>query len=136
MDVGAGIGRVTRHVLLPLFDDVVLLEPVEKFVEEARQSASSGQWRDLPIKSSKLSVAGNEDQVKENERRIEESKTGRGKRVWIVKGGLQGFDPAYPIRNGEDLGIVGEAIDPIEEGNGFGSQDKEDIGGNPVVYDA
>lgn len=32
LDVGAGVGRVTSDVLLHLFDDVVLLEPVDIFL--------------------------------------------------------------------------------------------------------
>jgi protein N-terminal methyltransferase len=35
LDVGAGIGRVTADVLLHLVSDVVLLEPVDSFVQEA-----------------------------------------------------------------------------------------------------
>jgi len=77
LDVGAGIGRVTRDVLLPLFDDVILTEPVDKFVREARKQAEG--WLD----------------VKRGE-----------KRVWIIKEGLQGFEPSNP-GGSESLGVVG-----------------------------
>lgn len=77
MDVGAGIGRVTRDVLLPLFDDVVLVEPVDKFVREAYTQASS--WKDVQA----------------------------GNKVWVIKGGLQTLDPADPASGGESLGVVG-----------------------------
>lgn len=84
LDVGAGIGRVTRDVLLPLFDDVVLVEPVDKFVRQAH--AQAGRWRD---------VQG-------------------GKKVWVIKGGLQTLDPARPAEGGESLGIVGGgSINPV-----------------------
>ncbi|KIK08310.1 hypothetical protein K443DRAFT_85765 [Laccaria amethystina LaAM-08-1] len=41
LDVGAGIGRVTADVLLYLVSDVVLLEPVDPFVQEALARARS-----------------------------------------------------------------------------------------------
>jgi hypothetical protein len=56
---------------------VVLTEPVDKFVREARKLAEG--WKD----------------VKE------------GKRVWVIKEGLQGLDPAQPASRGESLGVVG-----------------------------
>jgi len=36
LDCGAGIGRVTRHLLLELFDKVDLVEPNSRFVEKAK----------------------------------------------------------------------------------------------------
>ncbi|KAF9520568.1 hypothetical protein BS47DRAFT_643564 [Hydnum rufescens UP504] len=45
LDVGAGIGRVTQTVLLPLVHDVVLLEPISKFIAEAQRLAPS--WRGI-----------------------------------------------------------------------------------------
>lgn len=35
LDCGAGIGRVTKNLLLPLFDTVDLLEVNQKFLDEA-----------------------------------------------------------------------------------------------------
>ena len=89
LDVGAGIGRVTRDVLLPLFDDVVLVEPVHKFVADAY--AHAPQWRDL------------------------QQDGDGGKRVWVIKGGLQTLDPAKPDAGGESLGVVGAggSVDPV-----------------------
>ena len=93
---------MTRHVLLPLFDDVVVLEPVDKFVREAMRSARKGEWTDLP----KLSKG-------------EESR----KRVWFVRGGLQSCEPRFPGDGGETLGIVGEPLD----GEGFGEEIMYDV---------
>eukprot|EP00920_Eleutheroschizon_duboscqi_P027798 GHVT01068039.1.p1 GENE.GHVT01068039.1~~GHVT01068039.1.p1 ORF type:complete len:326 (+),score=60.14 GHVT01068039.1:654-1631(+) len=38
LDCGAGIGRVTKGFLLKLFDKVDLVEPIEKYVEVAKQT--------------------------------------------------------------------------------------------------
>ncbi|KPV75776.1 uncharacterized protein RHOBADRAFT_48304 [Rhodotorula graminis WP1] len=71
LDCGAGIGRVTRDTLLPLFDSVDLVEPVPAFVAEAERNARSGRdgWRALAPPSSSV-------------------------RIW--KAGLQHFDPLRP----------------------------------------
>jgi len=106
LDVGAGIGRVTNTVLLPLFDDVVLTEPVEHFVSEAHRAASAGEWRELPRLAGKFR---DPEEAKENARRVEEWKNGRGKRVWFVRTGLQQLDPAFPTHRGENVGVVGES---------------------------
>lgn len=100
LDVGAGIGRVSRHVLLPLFEDVILLEPVDKFVREAHRSAVAGEWLDLPLEEGRMEKGNSEAN-----RKAEQG--GRGKRLVCIKGGLQGFDPAYPVRGGEVIGTVG-----------------------------
>lgn len=110
LDVGAGIGRVSRETLCPLFDDVILLEPVSKFVEEAYRTAKDGLWRDLPKRDPTQPPA-----------------KGRGKRVWFVKAGLQGCDPKYPAAAGEALGVVGERHGGEEE-PGFG-------GDGEITYD-
>ncbi|WVF70645.1 hypothetical protein IAT40_005438 [Kwoniella sp. CBS 6097] len=132
LDVGAGIGRVTRHVLLPLFDDVVLLEPVDKFVREAYRAASAGEWRDIPVLlengNNSNGVGVSEEMQKENKRRVEEYNKGRGKRVRIIKRGLQGLDPRYPGQDGEELGVVGESRGGVTRG-GCGNV------GDEVVYD-
>lgn len=122
---------MTRHVLLPLFDDVIVLEPVDKFIREAYRSAGSGEWRDLPKSRKQPSEEGAEmDRWKEDERKVDEAKRGRGKRAWCVKGGLQGMDPAYPTKGEkfESVGVVGESR--IGEGADLGEEDSE------VVYDA
>ncbi|KAK4689470.1 hypothetical protein P7C73_g638, partial [Tremellales sp. Uapishka_1] len=119
LEVGAGIGRVTNHVLLPFFDDVVVAEPVEKFIEEAKRQAQDGEWRDLP----RLSRARDEEERREMKRRVDESEKGRGKRAWFIKRGLQMFDPRNPGRDG-NLGSVGEKR--IGDGNtGWGEGDAQ-----------
>ncbi|WFD43975.1 hypothetical protein MPSI1_002640 [Malassezia psittaci] len=45
LDCGAGIGRVTEHSLLPLVDEVHLVEPVHKFLLEAKRN--SCEWKPL-----------------------------------------------------------------------------------------
>lgn len=141
LDVGAGIGRVTRHTLLPLFDDVVLLEPVEKFITEATRAAGAGEWRDLPLSvntggtgktrgKKSDEVIGKEEKAEkaEMDRRRKELREGRGKRVWMVQGGLQGFDPAYPLRKegSRGRGVFGERSEGADD---FGEEEVE------VVYD-
>lgn len=54
-----------------------MTEPVDKFVREARRLAEG--WKDVKM----------------------------GKKVWIVKEGLQMLDPSNPAQNGESLGVVG-----------------------------
>ncbi|KAG8988739.1 hypothetical protein FRB93_003981 [Tulasnella sp. JGI-2019a] len=56
LDVGAGIGRVTSDVLLHQFDDVVMLEPVSKFVDEAKRVCEAGKWKGITKDSSTKSV--------------------------------------------------------------------------------
>ncbi|XP_063283676.1 N-terminal Xaa-Pro-Lys N-methyltransferase 2 [Pelobates fuscus] len=36
LDCGAGIGRVSKHVLLPIFDNIELVDMTESFLEEAQ----------------------------------------------------------------------------------------------------
>lgn len=64
LDVGAGIGRVTADVLLYLVSDVMILEPVEPFAQEAllraRSSASgslsAGAWPGLADGSKSVTI--------------------------------------------------------------------------------
>jgi len=122
---------VTREVLLPLFDDVVIVEPVEKFLREGMRAASAGEWRDLPsLRRSNGQTKSKADEMerereKEMVRRIEESRKGRGKRVCFIRGGLQDLDPRSPASGGERIGVVGEA----REGD-------QKLGDGEVVYDA
>ncbi|QRV85946.1 AdoMet-dependent proline di-methyltransferase [Ceratobasidium sp. AG-Ba] len=69
LDVGAGIGRVTASVLLPLVDDVVLVEPAEHFISRAVQDSS--KWKGIPNLT---------------------------KSVTFVRSPLQSFDPAIVPR--------------------------------------
>ena len=77
LDVGAGIGRVTSTVLLPLCTHVDLVEPVPKFVTTAgvlaKRAAQDG-WRLL-----------------EQQHAAKEDKQRRGVRMF--EAGLQFFDP-------------------------------------------
>jgi len=41
--VGASVGRVTAKTLLPLFSDVVLLEPVEYLLHAAASQGTASQ---------------------------------------------------------------------------------------------
>lgn len=80
LDCGAGIGRVTSTVLLPLFDAVDLVEPVTSFVEQAKDNADKGKegWLALHPRTDHKGV---EQPVK-------------AARIW--RAGLQHFDPLAP----------------------------------------
>ncbi|KAI0065382.1 DUF858-domain-containing protein [Artomyces pyxidatus] len=87
LDVGAGIGRVTSDTLLPLINDVVLLEPVDALVQAALAAAPA--WRGIADASRSVSV---------------------------FQGTLQGFDPARPAAGAHCLGRVGYVPDAEEAG--------------------
>ncbi|KAL8278482.1 hypothetical protein RQP46_009172 [Phenoliferia psychrophenolica] len=74
LDCGAGIGRVTSTVLLPLFDRVDLVEPVQKFLDTARDDATKAH--------------------KEGWKLVKDGAHNKGVRMWLA--GLQHFDPAKP----------------------------------------
>lgn len=74
LDCGAGIGRITSTVLLPIFNRVDVVEPVAKFLQVAKENAISGQ-----VDGWKLLGKGME---------------GKGIRLWLS--GLQFFDPSAP----------------------------------------
>ncbi|GAA5932637.1 N-terminal protein methyltransferase [Sporobolomyces koalae] len=80
LDCGAGIGRVTSTVLLPLFDTVDLVEPVPSFVKQAKKDALAGKegWKNLHARTDE---DGDPQPVK---------------RVRIWRAGLQHFDPIAP----------------------------------------
>jgi protein N-terminal methyltransferase len=102
LDVGAGIGRVTSDVLLHLVSDVLLVEPVEKFIHEAwsrgkasaeRSTRTPPEWKGIADKS---------------------------KSVTFLKGTLQSFDPLNP-RNPEQIQYIGRVgyqpeVDDIDSG--------------------
>lgn len=91
LDVGAGIGRVSQTVLLHLFSDVVLLEPVEKFVQQAFRSCqdSLGMTPQPPSLNRWKGIA-------------EKSKS-----ITFLQGALQQFDPSHPEVNTRRLGCLG-----------------------------
>ncbi|KAF8077899.1 alpha-N-methyltransferase NTM1 [Lyophyllum atratum] len=80
LDVGAGVGRVTSDVLLHLVSDVVLLEPVGHFVQEAFAKARISQSTDA-LQRGQRPWKGIADQTKS---------------VTILQGTLQEFDPMKP----------------------------------------
>ncbi|SNX83052.1 related to TAE1 - AdoMet-dependent proline methyltransferase [Melanopsichium pennsylvanicum] len=51
LDCGAGVGRVTQHSLIPIFDQVHMVEPVAKFLLEAKKQSSS--WPQIQTPPSK-----------------------------------------------------------------------------------
>jgi len=80
---GAGIGRVTKDVLLHLFFDVVLLEPVQPLIAEAL--ATSRTWKG----------------IKDSE-----------KSVLFIKQSLQSFNPSDSITEDVVFAHAGAPIDP------------------------
>lgn len=80
LDVGAGIGRVTKDVLLPLLDDVVLLEPVKSLVDQA-------------VAAGRASASSETSEKGQKWKGIEE----KTKSVVILQGTLQAFDPSNII---------------------------------------
>lgn len=73
MDAGAGIGRITSTVLLPFFDRIDLVEPVGKFLQQAKidgEKRTGEGWKLL------------------------KEKPGKSVRLW--QAGLQYFDPSCP----------------------------------------
>lgn len=84
LDAGAGIGRISSNVLLPLFDRVELVEPCEQFIRKAVEDATAAKrdgW--------KLLATDNSTSAPDKERR-----NPKGVRFW--QAGLQFFDPATP----------------------------------------
>lgn len=84
LDAGAGIGRISSTVLLPLFDRVELVEPCEQFIRKAVEDATAAKrdgW--------KLLATDNSTPEPDKERR-----NPKGVRFW--QAGLQFFDPATP----------------------------------------
>ncbi|KAI0340104.1 DUF858-domain-containing protein [Trametopsis cervina] len=82
LDVGAGVGRVTSDVLLHLVHDVVLLEPVTSFIDEAVRRGTESEAGTL--KQDKSHARWKGIQSKE-------------KSVTFVKGTLQDTDPSRPL---------------------------------------
>ncbi|KAG5650767.1 hypothetical protein H0H81_011106 [Sphagnurus paluster] len=82
LDVGAGVGRVTSDVLLHLVSDVVLLEPVDSFIQEALAQGRASMSTE-PAPRGKRHWKGIADQTKS---------------VTILQGTLQEFDPLNPHR--------------------------------------
>ncbi|PIL24025.1 hypothetical protein GSI_13776 [Ganoderma sinense ZZ0214-1] len=106
LDVGAGVGRVTADVLLHLVSDVVLVEPVEPFVNEAFRR---GKASETPSPSPSAPALGKND---ENDLEVMPWKgiAGKTKSVTFVQATLQDFDPVHPTPappNSEKVNILG-----------------------------
>ncbi|KAI9064469.1 DUF858-domain-containing protein [Trametes sanguinea] len=88
LDVGAGVGRVTADVLLHLFSDVVLVEPVEPFIAEAVRRGRASE-------TATSAIAGG---TEENPEAMAPWKgiRDKAKSVTFVQATLQDFDPARP----------------------------------------
>lgn len=102
LDVGAGVGRVTSDTLLPLVDDVVLVEPVPLLVAEAYARVSQA----AAGKHTSPSWRGVKDKTKS---------------VTVLRGTLQALDPARPLATtAEHLGTVGwDGAKPEDVDSGF-----------------
>ena len=100
LDVGAGIGRVTADVLLHLVSDVVLLEPVRAFIDEARRRCQGTSTSDESSTSGWTGI-------------LDERKS-----VSFFQAPLQDFDPARPGRGTEGLARLGytPAEDDVDSG--------------------
>ncbi|EIN07311.1 methyltransferase domain-containing protein [Punctularia strigosozonata HHB-11173 SS5] len=84
LDVGAGVGRVTADVLLHVFDDVLLVEPVDQFIQEAyrRGNASAAPSGDLADANEAEGYSTRWKAIKEET-----------KSVTFVRSTLQSFEP-------------------------------------------
>ncbi|KAG8771948.1 hypothetical protein FRC20_004234 [Serendipita sp. 405] len=87
LDAGAGIGRVTDTVLLHLFDEVVLLEPVQSLIAQA--VASSITWKGIASKQNS---------------------------VLFIKQPLQHYNPSSPITDDQVFAQTGAVFDTTQLG--------------------
>jgi protein N-terminal methyltransferase len=96
--VGAGVGRVTAKTLLPLFSDVVLLEPVKTLLDAAASQGTASKTHSR--NDSKLPY----------EKRKWRGIADFSKSVTFLQGTLQACDPARPLRTARLLLGVASAI--------------------------
>lgn len=111
LDVGAGIGRVTRDVLLHLVQDVVLVEPVEKYIQEA---LSRARFQENPVLDQD-SIDAEDETLDEIDFRvpwkgIKESRTS----VTLIQSTHQSLDPSNPLSSTKFVGRVGYKPSPDE----------------------
>ncbi|EPQ58021.1 DUF858-domain-containing protein [Gloeophyllum trabeum ATCC 11539] len=97
LDVGAGVGRVTCDVLLHLFSDVVLVEPVESFVLEAVARGRRSE-QDVPA----VAEDANADPIAPWKGIKEKTRS-----VTFIQGTLQSLEPSHPAASGKVLGRIG-----------------------------
>ena len=109
LDVGAGIGRVTSDTLLHLVSDVVLLEPVESFIQTAisRGRASAAAPR-----------SSNENKLPLQKQKWKGISDG-SKSVTFLQGTLQACDPANPSNTATFLDRVGYIPPVPDDDSGF-----------------
>lgn len=93
LDIGAGIGRVTQDVLLHLVDEVVLVEPVPKFLAQAQ--SRSPTFKGIADKA---------------------------KGVLFVRDTLQAFDPRKPV-DGNGKNVYAYAGAPLKTREGDAGYD-------------
>ncbi|KAJ7111575.1 DUF858-domain-containing protein [Mycena crocata] len=103
LDVGAGIGRVTADVLLHLVSDVVLLEPVDNFIQEALTRGRASANASTPSAPGQHPWKGIAD---------------KSTSVTFLRGTLQDFDPARP-HHAAMLDRVGYAPPETDAVSGF-----------------
>lgn len=106
LDAGAGVGRVTEHVLLPLVDEVHLVEPVHKFLAEAKRKSLG--WAPL-------------------QQTVDTSPFHARKAVYFHQSTLQGFPLADPM-SADDTTF--ELVPPT-----YMHDEAVDAPKAPVVYD-
>ena len=111
LDVGAGIGRVTRDVLLHLVQDVVLVEPVESYIQEAW---SRVQFQENPVLDQD-SIDAEDETLEEIDFRVP-WKGVREKRtsVTLIQSTHQSLDPSSPLSSTKFVGRVGYKPSPNE----------------------
>jgi protein N-terminal methyltransferase len=104
LDVGAGIGRVTRDVLLHLVHDVVLVEPVPKYIGEAW---ARGKYHQDPT------LEEHDADFRVKWKGIRERATS----VTFIEATHQSLDPSHPLTSTTLLGRVGYTPqnDPVED---------------------
>lgn len=98
------MGRVTSDVLLHLVSDIVLLEPVGIFIQEA--------WR-------RGSISESENPIPDRSFARWKGIQRKQKSVTFLQGTLQDFDPAHPQRSTKRIGRVGFQPDEDDLESGF-----------------
>ena len=109
---------MTADVLLHLFSDVVLVEPVEPFIQEAfRRGRASESSAPAPDRANSSPSAGEENLEIVPWKGIAD----KSKSVTFVQATLQDFDPAHPSAHPEKVKVLGRVgrvppADDLDEG--------------------
>ncbi|TFK92092.1 DUF858-domain-containing protein [Polyporus arcularius HHB13444] len=115
LDVGAGVGRVTADVLLHLFSDVVLVEPVDIFVNQALRR---GKASEDPSSADKAYLPANgATEINDLEVVPWKGIADKSKSVTFIQATLQDFDPAHPTAVPEKAKVLGRVgyIPPLDD---------------------